>query len=101
MTMHEEHATDQRALERTRAPLELRPRSRPIWLVSLLTFVTGGFYLFFWAGATWSELKRELKDEDMQPWPSPKASARSTPIGESPQQPGCGSWSGLCSGAAV
>jgi hypothetical protein len=42
-------------------------RRRPVWLATALSFLTGGLYFVWWFGATWSELKRELRDETMHP----------------------------------
>ena len=42
-------------------------RQRPIWLVCLLTFLTGGVYYLWWFGASWAELKRERHDPNMSP----------------------------------
>jgi hypothetical protein len=46
---------------------QTRGRRRPLWLVGALTFVTFGVYLVIWVGVTWSEMKRELRDEGMRP----------------------------------
>jgi hypothetical protein len=42
-------------------------RRRPGWLVAGLMWATFGFYLFFWVGLHWAEMKRELKDDRMYP----------------------------------
>lgn len=43
------------------------PRRRPLWLVAALTVLSFGIYFPLWLGFTWSELRRELRDERMQP----------------------------------
>jgi hypothetical protein len=43
-------------------------RQRPLWLVAALSFATFGLYWFWWFGATWSEMKRELRDDTMHPF---------------------------------
>jgi hypothetical protein len=43
-------------------------RRRPLWLVGALGICTWGFYLLLWLGLTWSEMKRELNDDDMHPF---------------------------------
>lgn len=42
-------------------------RRRPVWLATTLSFLSGGLYYVWWFGATWSELKRELRDDAMYP----------------------------------
>jgi hypothetical protein len=44
-----------------------RYRQRPLWLVVALSLATYGLYLFWWTGATWAEMKRELDDSNMHP----------------------------------
>lgn len=39
----------------------------PAWLPFALTVVTGGAYLIIWAGRSWSFMKRERRDAEMQP----------------------------------
>lgn len=39
----------------------------PAWLPFALTLVTGGAYLIVWAGRSWSTMKRERRDPEMQP----------------------------------
>lgn len=43
------------------------PRRRPLWLVALLTVLSLGIYLPLWLGFTWAELRRETRDQRMQP----------------------------------
>lgn len=41
--------------------------TRPVWLVSALTFLTAGFYFPIWAGLSWSAMKRQVGDPNMSP----------------------------------
>jgi hypothetical protein len=43
-------------------------RQRPLWLVIALSVATFGFYVFWWFGASWAEMKRELDDSKMHPF---------------------------------
>ncbi|OLE77077.1 MAG: hypothetical protein AUG02_02630 [Chloroflexi bacterium 13_1_20CM_2_70_9] len=45
----------------------LAPRRRPLWVVAALTVLSLGIYLPIWLGLSWVELRRETKDETMQP----------------------------------
>ena len=45
----------------------LAPRRRPLWVVALLAVLSLGIYLPIWLGLSWVELRRETKDETMQP----------------------------------
>jgi hypothetical protein len=42
-------------------------RRRPGWLAAGLVWATFGFYLFFWVGIHWAEMKRQLRDDTMRP----------------------------------
>jgi hypothetical protein len=42
-------------------------RTRPLWLVALLTFGSLSLYYYVWMARTWDELKRILKNEKMRP----------------------------------
>jgi len=43
-------------------------RQRPLWAVATLSVCTFGLYLLWWIGASWAEMKRELRDEGMHPF---------------------------------
>lgn len=42
-------------------------RRRPLWLVGALSLLSLGAYVPIWFGLTWSELRRETKDDRMLP----------------------------------
>jgi len=60
MTSHRENLDKLSALNTPLCP-------RAVWRVVTLTVVTLGLYYFVWLGLTWSEMKRELRDETMYP----------------------------------
>lgn len=45
----------------------LAGRRRPLWVVAALSLLTLGAYVPIWFGLTWAELRRETKDETMNP----------------------------------
>ena len=40
---------------------------RPMWKVGIFMIFTFGLYQFVWLGLTWSEMKKEIKDDSMCP----------------------------------
>ncbi len=58
--------TNQTVADGVAAPAPWR-RTRPIWLVVLLSIATFGLYPYWWFYATWRELKLEVDDPRMRP----------------------------------
>lgn len=46
---------------------DVHPACRPLWLIAGLTVATFGLYWYWWVGKSWAEMKREVRDPDMDP----------------------------------